>query len=86
MQRVEKHMDWPVTPSPLSESASPQNREVSRLTDCTANAKFTDNLFKAEGYEDDEGTGASLLQGEAEGAGLVQPGEEKAARGPNIYL
>ena len=30
----------------------------------------------------DEGTGASLLRGEAEGAGLVQPGEEKAARGP----
>ena len=27
-------------------------------------------------------TGASLLRGEAEGAGLVQPGEEKAARGP----
>jgi len=25
----------------------------------------------AEGYEDDEGTGASLLRGEAEGAGLV---------------
>jgi len=24
-----------------------------------------------EGYEDDEGTGASLLWGEAEGAGLV---------------
>jgi len=24
-----------------------------------------------EGYEDDEGTGASLLQGEAEGVGLV---------------
>jgi len=32
---------------------------------------------------DGEGTGASLLGGEAEGAGLVQPGEEKAARGPN---
>ena len=39
-----------------------------------------------EGYEDGEGTGASLLRGEAEGAGLVQPEEEKAARGPNIYL
>jgi len=39
-----------------------------------------------EGYEDDEGTGASLLQEEAEGAGLVQPEEEKAARGPNIHL
>jgi len=34
------------------------------------------------GLRDDEGTGASLLQGEAEGAGLVQPKEEKAARGP----
>ena len=40
----------------------------------------------AEGYEDDEGTGASLLRGEAEGAGLVQPEEEKAERGPNICL
>jgi len=39
-----------------------------------------------EGYEDDEGIGASVLRGEAEGAGLVQPGEEKAERGPNIYL
>jgi len=29
----------------------------------------------AEGYEDDEGTGASVLGGEAEGAGLVQPEE-----------
>ena len=27
-----------------------------------------------------------LLQGEAEGAGLVQPEEEKAARGPNKCL
>jgi len=36
----------------------------------------------AEGYEDDEGTGASLLQGKAEGAGLVQPEGEKAERGP----
>jgi len=36
----------------------------------------------ASGYEDEEGTGASLLGGEAEGAGLVQPGEEKAERGP----
>ena len=27
-----------------------------------------------------------LLRGEAEGAGLVQPGEEKAARGPNKCL
>jgi len=36
----------------------------------------------AEGYEDEEGSGASLLRGEAGGAGLVQPGEEKAVRGP----
>jgi len=36
----------------------------------------------AEGYKDGEGTGTSLLQGEAEGAGLVQPEEEKAERGP----
>ena len=36
----------------------------------------------AEGYEDEEGTGASLLGGKAEGAGLVQPEEEKAERGP----
>ena len=31
-----------------------------------------------EGYEDDEGTGASLLRGKAEGAGHVQPEEEKS--------
>ena len=36
----------------------------------------------AEGYEDDEGTGTSPLRGEVEGAGLVQPEEEKATRGP----
>jgi len=35
----------------------------------------------AEGYEDDEGTGTSPLRGEVEGTGLVQPGEEKAAKG-----
>ena len=35
-----------------------------------------------QGYEDEEGTGASPLRGEAEGAGLVQPGEDKAERGP----
>ena len=34
-----------------------------------------------QGYEDDEGTGASLLQGKPEGAGLVQPEEEKTERG-----
>ena len=39
-----------------------------------------------EGYEDDEGTGTSLLRGEAEGAGLVQPEEEKAVREPNKCL
>ena len=39
-----------------------------------------------EGYEDGEGTGTSLLRGEAEGAGLVQPEEEKAESGPNICL
>ena len=38
------------------------------------------------GYKDDERTGASLLRGEAEGAGLVQPEEEKAERGTNIHL
>ena len=32
--------------------------------------------------EDDEGTGTSPLRGKVEGAGLVQPEEEKAARGP----
>jgi len=34
------------------------------------------------GSKHEEGTGASLLRGEVEGAGLVQPGEEKAERGP----
>jgi len=33
-----------------------------------------------EGYEDDEGPGASLLRGKAEGAGLVQPEEEGVRR------
>ena len=36
----------------------------------------------AEGCKDDEGTGASVLWGKAERAGLVQPEEEKAERGP----
>ena len=40
----------------------------------------------AEGYKDGEGTGASPLQGKAEAAGLVQPEEEKAERGPNKCL
>ena len=35
----------------------------------------------AESYKDDEGTGASLVGEKAEGAGLVQPEEEKAERG-----
>jgi len=39
-----------------------------------------------EGYEDDEGTAASLLRREAEGAEFVQPEEEKAVRGSNIGL
>jgi len=37
----------------------------------------------AEGYKDGEGNGTSLLWGKSEGAGLVQPEEEKARRGPN---
>ena len=40
----------------------------------------------AEGYKGDERTGTSPLRGEAEGAGLVQPEEEKAERGPNKCL
>jgi len=39
-----------------------------------------------EGYEDDEGTGASVLRGKAEGAGLVQPEEEKAERGSQMPI
>jgi len=31
-----------------------------------------------KGHKDDEGTGASLLWGKAEGAEAVQPGEDKA--------
>jgi len=39
-----------------------------------------------EACKDGEGTGASPLRGEVEGTGLVQPEEEKAARGPlNAY-
>jgi len=34
-----------------------------------------------EGYENNEGIGASFLQGKAEGAGLVQPDKEKAETG-----
>jgi len=40
----------------------------------------------AEGYKGDEGTGASLQQGKAEGTGLVYPGEEKAERGSSKCL
>ena len=43
-------------------------------------------VYWAQGYEGEEGTGESLLGGEAEGAGLVQPGEEKAERGPQKCL
>ena len=32
-----------------------------------------------EGHEEDQGAGAPLLRRQAEGAGLIQPGEEKAA-------
>ena len=48
--------------------------------------KFSKSLQKCVGYEDGEGTGTSLLRGEAEGPGLVQPEEEKAERGPNKRL
>jgi len=44
--------------------------------------KKTTGEIPVEGYEDDEGTGTSPLRGEVEGTGLVQPEEEKAARGP----
>jgi len=47
---------------------------------------FSTGESPAEGYEDGEGTGASLLRGEAEGAGLVQPGEEKAEKGSSKCL
>ena len=32
-----------------------------------------------ESHKDDQGAGAPPLQGQAEGAGLIHPGEEKAA-------
>ena len=35
----------------------------------------------AKGHEGDQGTGASEIEGEAERAGTVQPGEEKAQGG-----
>ena len=47
---------------------------------------FSTGENPAEGYKDGEGTGTSALRGEAEGAGLVQPEEEKAERRPNKYL
>ena len=37
-------------------------------------------MSPAQGHKDHLRTGASLLRGEAEGAGTVQPGEEKAKR------
>ena len=39
-------------------------------------------MSPAERHEDDSGTGASLLRGKTEGAGLVHPEEEKADGGP----
>jgi len=48
-----------------------------------SSSKMKTGESPAEGYEDDEGAGASLLRGKAEGAGIVQPGEEKAERGPH---
>jgi len=32
-----------------------------------------------KGHKDDQGVGEPPLRGQAEGAGLIQPGEEKAA-------
>ena len=66
------------------------NRDIGSRGLCAGSGpgRSKDNLGGAEnadwelGYEDDEGTGASLLQGKAEGAGVVQPGEDKAERGP----
>jgi len=51
-----------------------------------ASSSWETGVSPAEGYKDGEGTGTSPLQGKAEGAGLVQPEEEKAARGPNKCL
>jgi len=39
-----------------------------------------------KGHKNDLRTGAPLLQGQAEIAGAVQPGEEKAARRPSCGL
>jgi len=39
-----------------------------------------------EGRKDGQRAGAPLLQRQAEGAGLVQPGEEKAVRRPHCSL
>ncbi|KAK4827839.1 LOW QUALITY PROTEIN: hypothetical protein QYF61_021976, partial [Mycteria americana] len=44
--------------------------------------KHVDIVEQSKGHKDDEETGASVLQGEAKGAGTVQPGEEKAQRDP----
>jgi len=53
---------------------------------CTGPTDWITHPEATKGYEDGEGSGASLLRGKAEGAGLVQPGEEKAARKSYKYL
>ena len=66
--------------------------EVQHEGGCHLSVKFLQCLIfptgksPVEGYKDGEGTGTSFLRGEAEGAGLVQPEEEKAVRGPNKWL
>ena len=78
-----------MSPAP---SASPRGEVSSPDQLRSPSAELPSSLSKSFlcwgplGYKDGEGTGTSLLWGEAEGAGLVQPEEEKAARGPNIYL
>lgn len=37
-------------------------------------------VVAAKGYEDDERIGASIVRGEAQRAGNIQPGEEEAQR------
>ena len=39
-----------------------------------------------EGHEDDQGAAVPLLQRQADRAGLVQPGKQKAARRPHCSL
>ena len=55
-----------------------------RRTGTGKEASFKDRGLRS--YKDGEGTGTSLLRGEAEGTGLVQPEEEKAVRGLNKCL